>query len=88
MGEVSGNVVVVLAVAVLLVSAIGTWLVMESALDAFGGLKIPVSSSLRQSDVVKGFVNVYVNGTASSAASSEGGGTLTGMVGVFVNSTK
>ena len=57
MGEVSKNMVVVLALIVIAVSALGTWAVMNSAMDTLGGRQIPVSGG---ESVAGGVVRVNV----------------------------
>ena len=57
MGEVSKNIVVILALIVIAVSAIGTWAVMNAAMETLGGRQIPVSGD---QDVVGGVVRVNV----------------------------
>jgi len=58
MGEISKRIIVVLALLVIVVSAIGTWTVMNAAMDVFGGSRIPVSGS---QSVAAGVVRVNVN---------------------------
>jgi len=57
MGEVSRNIVVILALVVIAVSALGTWAVMNAAMDIFQGRQIPASD---QESVVGGVVRVNV----------------------------
>jgi len=84
MGEVSKNMVAALAILVIIVSAIGTWTVMEAAMGVIGGVRVPVSSG---QDVLKGTVSVYVNGTPTEQPVQpvrQSQTTLTGMVSVYV----
>jgi hypothetical protein len=89
MGEVSKNAVAALAIAAIAVSALGTWLVLDSASATFGGRQMPLIAASAQ-DSLGGIVNVFVNGTQQAAATvganpSMGGDTLTGgIVSVFV----
>lgn len=57
MGEVSKNTIVILALIVIAVSAIGTWTVMNAAMETFSGRQIPVSGDRT---VAGGMVRVNV----------------------------
>ena len=65
MGEVSKNMVMVLALVVIVVSAIGTWSVMNAAIDIFSGEQVPIAS---ESAVSRGVVRVNVNGGPDAPA--------------------
>ena len=74
MGEVSKALVLVLALAVIVISVVGTLAVMNAAMDVFGGTKIAVAGGESSS---AGIVRVRVNGTPP--------GPISGMVSVMVN---
>jgi hypothetical protein len=57
MGEISKNLVLVIALIVIVVSALGTWTVLNAATSTFGGMQIPVRG---EGSVAKGVVNVNV----------------------------
>jgi hypothetical protein len=76
MGEVSKNIIVVLALVVIAVSAIGTWAVMNAAMDTLGGRQIPVSGG---QSTVGGVVKVSVGAPQPP---------LAGQVSVTVNDIK
>jgi hypothetical protein len=57
MGEVSRNIIVVLALIVIAISALGTWTVMNAAMETLSGRQIPVSGD---STVAGGLVKVNV----------------------------
>jgi len=82
MGEVSNSLIVVLAVAVIVVSAIGTWVVMDITQEALAGIKIPVLSSEK---TLHGSVAVTVNGTEIPITQNK---VITGKISVIVNGTE
>ena len=75
MGEVSKNMIVILALIVIVVSALGTWAVMNAAINTFAGRRIVVSGS--EQTPSGGVVRVSVNDAPQ--------GPITGRVTVFVN---
>ena len=88
MGEVSKNVVMVLAITVIVVSAVGTWAVMNAAMNMFGGTPVPLTRVIQQTeDNVKGIVDVFVNGTIIPVSSTSSQTLAGGVVAVYINST-
>ena len=91
MGEISKNAVIVLAVAVIVVSALGTWAVLNATSSLFGGLRIPVSQPSQPiiHETLRGSISVNVNGEmpppAAPVPAAPEAHTMTGMVSVYVN---
>ena len=79
MGEISKNLVLMLAIAVIIVSSLGTWVVLNAAAQTFGGSQIPLSSS--QSESNSGVVLVNVVDSEPPVHSS---GPVSGMISVNV----
>ncbi|RLI98489.1 MAG: hypothetical protein DRO99_00585 [Candidatus Aenigmatarchaeota archaeon] len=73
MGEVSKSIVAVLAIAVIIVSAVGTWIVMDTTIKNFGGMEIPAAGSANFKPAQEyGKVSVYVNDTGQPASELAG----------------
>jgi len=81
MGETSKNTIMVLALVVIVVSAIGTWSVLNAAIDVFSGEQIPVVS---QPSVNRATVRVNVNGEPAEATSEPATGFVSGKLTVMV----
>jgi hypothetical protein len=80
MGEISRNLIAVLAILVILVSAIGTWTVMQASLNVLSGTEVSTSSPFTQTeDSLEAHVGVMVSQGAPPET-----GAITGKVGVCV----
>jgi hypothetical protein len=81
MGEISNNVIIVLALAVIVVSAASTWVVLDVTQEAVSGIRTSAMTS--EDGSFKGYVSISVNGTVPDLESR-----VTGMVSVRVNGSK
>jgi len=81
MGETSKNIIMVLALVVIVVSAIGTWSVLNAAIDVFSGEQIPVAS---QPSVNRATVRVNVNGEPAETTAEPAIGSVSGKLTVMV----